>query len=342
MFIIGIDPHRGSHMAVAIDRDERIVATIELAANQQQRRRLLTWARPLEPRVWAIEGARGTGALLAQQLVAVGEEVIDVAPKLAARVRVLDDTQSDKCDRHDARSVAIAALRKPSLRRVEREDQHDVFRLLAKRHHDVVAGRTRAVCRLHTTLCYLAEGRFPKRLRADQAAAILARIHPTTAIGVERTALARDLLAEVRRLDHELEQLTTRISDAVKASGTTVTQVHGVGPIVACYLLGHTGNIDRFPNAGHYARYNGTAPVAASTSAQHRHRLNRLGNRQLNHAIHIAAVTQAGHRTIGRDYYLRKQSEGKTRKKALRSLKRQISDAIYRQLIIDSLTADRA
>jgi transposase len=340
MFIIGIDPHRGSHMAVAIDRDERIVATIELPANQQQRRRLLAWARPLEPRVWAVEGARGTGALLAQQLVAAGEEVIDVAPKLAARVRVLDNTQSDKCDRHDARSVAIAALRKPTLRRVEREDHHDVFRLLAKRHHDLVAGRTRAVCRLHTTLCYLAEGRFPKRLRAEQAAAILARIHPTTAIGAERKALARDLLAEVRRFDHELEQLTVRIGEAVKASGTTVTNVHGVGPIVACYLLGHTGNIDRFPSAGHYARYNGTAPVAASTSAQHRHRLNRDGNRQLNHAIHIAAVTQAGHATNGRDYYLRKQAEGKSRKEALRSLKRQISDAIYRQLVIDSLATD--
>ena len=336
MFIIGIDPHRGSHAAVVIDREERIQATLELPANRHQRQRLLDWAIGYTPRAWAIEGATGTGSLLAQQLVAVGERVIDVPPKLAARVRVLDNEQSDKNDRHDARSVAIAALRKRNLHDVTIEDHVAVLRLLAKRHHDLVAARTRTVCRLHTTLCYLAEGKFPRRLRAEQAAAILSRIHPTTAIAVERKALARELLGELRRCDRDLDELAAKIRDAVKASATTVTEVPGVGPIMAAYILGHTGHIGRFPTAGHYARYNATAPIAASTAATDRHRLNPYGNRQLNHALHVAAVTQTSHDTPGRVYYQRKLTEGNSRKEALRALKRQISDAVYRQLVADT------
>ena len=336
MFIIGIDPHRGSHAAVVIDRTETVRAVLELPADRHQRQRLLDWSSDFTPRVWAIEGAAGTGALLAQQLVAAGERVIDVAPKLAARVRLLDNEQTDKSDRHDARSVAIVALRKTNLHEVTLEDHVAVLRLLAKRHHDLVAGRTRVVCRLHTTLCFLAEGKFPKRLRAEQAAAILARIHPTNAIGIERKALARDLLAELRRHDRDLDELAVKIRHAVKASGTTVTDVHGVGPIMAAYIIGHTRNIDRFKTAGHYARYNGSAPISASTSAQDRHRLNKDGNRQLNHALHVAAVTQAGHDTPGRVYYRRKIDEGASRKEALRALKRQISDAVYRQLVADA------
>ncbi len=179
MFIIGIDPHRGSHAAVVIDRSETVQATLELRADRHQRQRLLDWASAFTPRAWAVEGATGTGSLLAQQLVAVGERVIDVPPKLAARVRVLDNEQSDKSNRHDASSVAVAALRKRNLNDVAVEDHVAVLRLLAARHHDLVASRTRTVCRLHTVLCHLAEVRFPQRLRADQAAAILSRIHPT-------------------------------------------------------------------------------------------------------------------------------------------------------------------
>jgi transposase len=116
------------------------------------------------------------------------------------------------------------------------------------------------------------------------------------------------------------------------ASRTTVTDIHGVGPIVACYLIGYTGDIARFASAGHYARYNATAPIEASSGPKARHRLNPNGNRQLNHAIHIAALGQISHDTPGRAYYLRKQAEGKTRKEAMRCLKRRISDAVYRQL----------
>lgn len=295
----------------------------------------MSWASEFTPRRWAVEGATGTGALLAQQLVAAGETVVDVPPKLAARVRLLDNNHSDKTDTHDARSAAIVALRTSRLRQVMLEDHSAVLRLLAKRHHDLVAARTRAICRLHTTVCFLVEGHLPRRLRADRAAKILAGIQPARAIDIERKTLARELLTEVRRLDRELAEHSIRIQDAIAASGTRLTQLHGVGPVVAAYVLGYSGDIDRFPSAGHYARYNATAPIEASSGPIIRHRLNPRGNRQLNHAIHMIAVTQVRNDTPGRGYYLRKQAEGHSRKEALRALKRRISDAVYRQLVTD-------
>jgi transposase len=143
-------------------------------------------------------------------------------------------------------------------------------------------------------------------------------------------------LDEVRRVDRALNELHDRIDQAVKAACTSVTDVHGVGPIVACYLIGHSGDVRRFPSAGHYARYNATAPIEASSGPKVRHRLNPNGNRQLNHAIHIAALGQISHDTPGRAYYLRKQTDGKSRKEAMRCLKRRISDAVYQRLRADA------
>jgi transposase len=336
MFTIGIDPHRGSHTAVVLDERDDVVDELCVTADCRQRERLLEWAARFEPRVWAVEGATGTGALLAQQLVASGEHVLDVPPALSARVRLLDSGRSDKTDRHDARSAAVVARRHRSLRQVRPEDHVAVLRLLAKRHHDLVAARTRAACRLHTTLCQLIEGHFPKRMTARQAAAILARVRPTDAISIERKALARDLLADIRRCDRDLAELLERTKAAVAASGSSVTAIHGVGPVAAAYLLGYTADIGRFPSAGHYARYNGTAPIEASSGPVTRHRLNQRGNRQLNHALHIAAVTQIAHDTPGRAYYLAKLAEKKRPKEAMRALKRRISDAVYRQLLNDT------
>jgi transposase len=130
--------------------------------------------------------------------------------------------------------------------------------------------------------------------------------------------MATELLGDIRRLDDQIKSLKRRILEAVAASGTSVTDVYGVGPIGAAILIGHTGDICRFPSAGHYARYNATAPIEASSGPRVRHRLNPRGNRQLNHALHMAAVTQVRKDTPGRAYYLRKQAEGKGRKEALR------------------------
>lgn len=336
MFIIGIDPHKGSHTAVAIDGDERLVGEVSVRADRRQRERLLCWAAEFEPRLWAVEGASGVGALLAQQLVGAGETVLDVPPALSARARLLDSGHKDKTDPYDARSAAIVALRNRNLRSVALEDHRQIMRLLARRHHQLTSARTRAICRLHAVLCEMIEGGLSKNLSAKRATSELRKLRPNDAIGTERKRIASEFLDEVRRHDRALLELRHRIDTAVVASRTTVTDVHGVGPIVACYLIGYTGDIARFASAGHYARYNATAPIEASSGPKARHRLNPNGNRQLNHAIHIAALGQISHATPGRAYYLRKQAEGKTRKEAMRCLKRQISDAVYQRLRADS------
>jgi transposase len=336
MYVIGIDPHKGSHTAAVLDTDEKVLGERRVVAGDGQRDELLAFAERFTPRLWAIESATGWGALLAQQLVAAGEAVVDVPPTLSARARLLDAGSGSKTDRHDARSAAIVALRHRHLRAVGTEDYSAVLRLLANRHHDLVAARTRTVCRLHALLCLLIAGGRPRRLNEKTARAALENVRCTSLIDVERKGLAIDLLADLRRLDDQLDRLKARIVRAVETANTTVTDVYGVGAIVAAIVLGQTGDIARFRTAGHYARYNATAPIEASSGPRVRHRLNQRGNRQLNHALHVAAVTQIRNDTPGRAYYLRKISEGKSRKEALRALKRRISDAVYRQLVADA------
>jgi transposase len=336
LFTIGIDPHKATHTAAVLDGTETVIDELRLVADRHQRDRLLRFAARFEPRTWAIEGATGLGALLAQQLVAAGETVLDVPPTLSARVRLLDSTRTDKTDAHDARAAAIVALRHARLRAVTPVDHTAVLRLLADRHHDLTSLRTQAVCRLHALLCGLTPGGAPRGLSAQRAGQILRAVRPIDPVAVERKRIATELLADLRRFDSQLVALNERITEAVLVSDTTVSEIHGVGALGAAIILGQTGNVARFPDAGHFARYNATAPIAASSALKDRHRLNPRGNRQLNRVMHVAAVTQIAHDTDGRVYYRRKLDEGKTRKEALRALKRQISNAVYRQLVIDS------
>jgi transposase len=148
--------------------------------------------------------------------------------------------------------------------------------------------------------------------------------------------VAREFVAEIRRLDDARVDNRARTVTAVTASATTVTEVYGIGPLMAAIVVGRAGDVRRFPTAGHFARHNGTGPIEASSGPRARHRLNPRGDRQLNHALHMAAVTQVAHDTPGRAYYLRKQAGGKTRKEALRALKRRISDAVYHRLLADA------
>jgi transposase len=335
VFTIGIDPHKGLHLAAVLDEREQLLDELRVRADRHQQDRLLKFAAAYVPRIWAIEGARGVGALVAQQLVAAGETVLDIPAQLSARVRVLDNECADKTDTHDARAAAIVGIRNRRLVTVAAETHTAVLRMLAKRHHELTARRTQSICRLHAILAALTAGGLPRQLSAVRAAAELRRIRPADAVGIARRHAASELLGEVRDTDRQLVALRTRILAAVQAANTIVTDIHGVGPIVAAYLIGYTGDVDRFPTKANYARYNATAPLNASSGPNPRHRLNDRGNRQLNHAIHVAAVTQIAHDTPGRDYYQRKRAEGHSDKEALRALRRRISDAIYARLRAD-------
>jgi transposase len=335
--MIGVDPHKATHTAVAIGPEEKELGRVQVRATRRQVDQLLSWAAPFETRTWAIESVGGLGYLLAQELVAAGEVVLDVPATLAARVRVLASGSSNKNDPNDAFSVAVAALRTPVLGKVAAADHVEILRLLAKRNTDIGNQRSRVVCRLHAALAELSAGGIAKELNASDAEELLAALAPQTPVGQVRHQLALELLDEVRALDAQLKASHRRIAEAVRASKTTVTEIFGVGPIIACMAVGHSRDIRRFRSRDHYAAYNGTAPVEFSSAGRVVHRLSQRGNRQLNHAIHMAAVCQIRQpHSEGRAYFDRKVADGKTKKEALRALKRRVSDAIYRQLLLDS------
>jgi transposase len=335
--IIGIDPHKATHTAVAICGDEHEVANVTVRATCHQVSKLLSWAEPFEKRTWAIESAAGLGYLLAQQLVDAGEFVLDVPPTLAARVRVLSSGRSDKNDPNDALSIAIAALRSGGLRTVEPANHSEILRLLAKRNHDLGRLRVKVVCRLHAALADLTPGGIAKELYASDAQGLLEAFEPVTAIQYMRRDLALELLDDVRRLDTQIKASHQRIRTAIRASKTSLTDLYGVGPILACTLIGYAGDVHRFANRDHFASYAGVAPIEHSSGGRITHRLSRRGNRKLNNAIHTVAICQIRQSgSEGRAYFDRKVAEGKTKMEALRSLKRQVSNAVYRQLLLDA------
>ena len=335
--MIGVDPHKGSHTAVGVDNTEVALSEIRVRTGPAQLERLLEWAAVFPGRTWAIENATGLGCLLAQQLVAAGERVLDVPPKLAARVRLLDTESTNKNDPHDARSVAIAALRSSKPREVRREDHAAVARLWSKRERDLTSHRTRTVCRLHALLCDLIAGGVPERLSATKAAALLASVEISDGVAAARVELGREFLEDLYRLDEQIAETKKRLKTVVKASGSSVTDVFGVGPVVAATVIGLTGDVTRFPTRAHFASFNGTAPIDVSSGEKKLHRLSMRGSRHMNHAVHMAAVTQVRYtHSPGRAYYDRKIAEGKTHKEALRCLKRRISDAIYDKLMADA------
>lgn len=333
--IIGIDPHKGSHTAASLGENAAVLGELRVPADRAMLPRLLRWAAAWPDRTWAVEGASGLGLLLAQQLVADGETVTDVPAKLAARARLLHTGHGRKTDTLDAVSVATVALHNHALRRVAPEDHAAVLRLLSDRRDELTQERRRTVNRLHRILRDLMAGGGPVELSAGDAARLLSAIRPSTAVETERKRQARELVADLRRIDRSLSGNRKRCAEAVLASSSKLTLIPGISDVLAAKILGHSGDIMRFASAAHYASYTGTAPIEASSGDVRRHRLCRAGNRSLNNALHLAARVQVMHPGLGRDHYRRKLAEHKTPREALRSLKRQLAKVVYQQLRAD-------
>src|SRR2546421_12398983 len=341
--MIGIDPHKAAHTAVAIDPAEVPLGQLQVRACAAQAERLLAWAQAWPQRTWAVEGAGGVGHLLAQQLLAAGERVLDVQPKLAARVRLLAAGNINKNDPNDARSVAVAALRSAEVREARRDDHAAVLKIWSKRYGDLGRARTQVACRLHQVLCELIPGGVSKEITAGHAGRILETITPAGTVEAARWELAAELTEDLRGADAAIRETRKKIAAAVRAAGTSLTGLFGVGPVIAAAAIGDVRHVSRFPDRDHFAAYNGTAPIEVSSGGRKIWRLSRRGNRRLNHAIHMAAITQIRYRhSPGRACYDKKLAEGKTGKEALRCLKRQISDAIFACLQADAQRAAAA
>jgi transposase len=337
--IIGVDPHKLSATIEVVDQDERLLGSARFTTDQAGYAAMRAYAKTWPDRVWAVEGANGVGRSLAQRLLEAGEQVVDVPAKLAARVRLFDTGHNRKTDARDAHSIAIVAVRTKDLRVLRVDGELEALRILTDRREALTRRRVQTVDRLQALLAELLPGQAKRDITTGQAKAMLASVRPRDIAGKTRRRIAAEELAELIQVEAKMKKTTAELKAMVLARGSTLMDLHGVGPVVAARILADVGDIARFADRNRFASWTGTAPLDASSGEQNRHRLSRAGNRRMNHMIHIAAVTQLRLDTDGRAYYRRKRTEGKKPLEAMRCLKRRISDAIYRQLLADAQRA---
>ena len=301
-------------------------------------RSMLEAVRRWPDRVWAVEGCRGIGRHVALRLLADGQEVVDVPPKLSARARVFSTGQGRKTDATDAHSVALVGTRMAGLRPVVDDQQLTVLRVLGDRRRSLGEDHTRMVSQLHQLLLELIPGGAKKDLSAAQAKALLAKVRPRDAAGKARRRVAAELIADLERIYARKKAADKELKELVAATGTSLMDLNGIGPSGAARLLVEVGDITRFPDRDHFASWNGTAPIDASSGDQVRHRLSRKGNRQINRVVHIMATVQLRNATEGRAYYDRRKADGKTSMEAMRALKRRLSNIVYKTMADDAVS----
>jgi transposase len=337
--VIGMDPHKRSVTIEVMAPDESVLGGGRYGTDDPGYSALLRDAEQWPERVWAVEGCSGIGRHVAIRLVADGERVVDVPPKLSARARVFSTGQGRKTDATDAHSIALVGTRIAGLRPVVDDQQLAVLRVLADRRKALGEDHTRMVSQLHHLLLELIPGGAKKDLSAAQAKALLAKVRPRDAAGKARRRVAAELIADLERIYARKKAADKELRELINETGTSLLTLNGVGPSGAARLLIDVGDITRFPTKGHFASWNGTAPLDASSGDRVRHRLSRAGNRQINRTLHIMATVQLRNPSEGRDYYDRKKAAGKTSTEAMRCLKRRLSDVVYRTMVNDAAAA---
>ena len=339
--VIGMDPHKRSVTIEVMDGHEHVLGGGRFATDPAGYRSMLDSVRAWPDRVWAIEGCNGIGRHIAHRLIADGEQVLDVPPKLSARARVFATGQGRKTDATDAHSVALVGTRMTGLRPVVPDAQLEVLRLLVDRRRCLGEEHTRKIAQLHALLLELIPGGAKVFLSAAQARKLLASVRPRDVVGKTRKRVATELVIDLEKIYARTKAADKELTELVKATGTGLLDLHGIGPSGAARLLVEVGEITRFPDRGHFASWTGTAPIDASSGDHVRHRLSRGGNRQINRVLHIMAVVQLRNPTEGRAYFDRKKASGKTSMEAMRCLKRRLSDLVYKTMIDDHVTAKR-
>jgi transposase len=334
MIVVGLDVHEHSLTAVAVDELGRTVAARSGPVDAQ----ILDWASGLEAeRLWALEDCRHVTRTLERALLRAGERLVRVPPRLTAPQRRRSRTRG-KSDAIDALAIARAALQEPSLEgpRVDEEPLREL-KLLVDHRDDLVDERRRCQQRLRWHLhevdpaLHVPLGALDRTVWLDRLSRKLARHEQTVQLEIARELVGRCrmLTRTILALDRELEQRTQTLAPRL-------LQLPGCGPVSAAKLLCEIGPIERFRSDAQLARHAGVAPLDASSGKHQRHRLDRGGNRQLNCALHRIAITQGRVHRPARAYLERKQSEGKSRREAIRCLKRQLARTVYSTLKAES------
>jgi transposase len=336
MIVIGVDPHKSTHTATALDpATNSDVGSLRIEASLAEYQRLIVWAKAWPERTWAVENAQGLGHHLALWLLARGEVVLDIPTTATARVRELSRGGCRKNDRIDAAAAASVAALQGDARQVYPETTADSLALLDERRVNLSHSRTRTVNQLHALLRELMAGGAPTSLTPVSATGALRGFRPRTDPDRIRVELAKELIADVRRFDEQLAANAKTMAVLLDEHGTRLREVAGVGPVLAARLLGRTGSPKRFASAAAYANYTGTAPVHASADSS-QHRLSRYGDRQLNSAIYTIAMIQIRMpASAGRAYYDKKIAQGKSPRYATRALKRHLASHLWRIMLAD-------
>lgn len=344
MVTLGSDSHKRSHTLVVVDENGRQLEQRTVAATGAGHREALAWAGQWPERRWALENCRHLSRVLERDLLTAGEAVVQVSPKLMGGAR-RSGRELGKSDPIDALAVARAALREPHLPVAQLEGRSRELKLLVDHREDLVGERTRIQNRLLWHLHELEPGfEVPASglLRAAVLADVRRRLQRQHGVVAE---IARDLVSRLVELTASVKQLQRRIEALAGELAPSLLRLPGCAGLSAAKLVAETADVKRFRSSAAFAMHNGTAPIPVWSGNQERHRLNRGGNRQLNVALHRIAITQIRLGGEARTYVARRMSLGNTKTEAIRALRRQISDEVYRRLRLDSserLTAPNA
>jgi transposase len=336
MVTFGSDSHKRTHTLVVVDQNGCQLAERRVAATASGHLEALDWARQWSERQWALENCRHLSRMLERQLLSAGEVVVQVSPKLMGSVR-RSGRELGKSDPIDALAVARAALREPHLPVAQLEGKEREVKLLVDHREDLVGERTRIQNRLLWHLHELEPGyqvAASGLLRSVVLAEVSRRLENHTGvvaeIACELVVRLAELTQSVKRLQHRLESLTRELAPSLLS-------LPGCAALSAAKLLAETADVSRFRSSAAFAMHNGTAPIPVWSGNQNRHRLNRGGNRQLNVALHRIAITQIRLGGPASAYVARRLTMGNTKTEAIRALRRQISDEVYRRLREDYL-----
>jgi transposase len=344
MIVIGADTHKRTHALAAVDEGTgRVRGKRQITADGPGHLAAVRWARGLDcERVWAIEDCRHVSRRLEQALLAAGERVVRVAPHRMGASRK-GERERGKSDQIDALAIARAVVKDgiEKLPTAHLDEAAMEIRLLLDHRNHLVAERTRAVNRLRWHLLQLCpelerslgRGSLNQARVLDRIDRRLRRL-PAGA----RVRVAREQVAQIRHLTRRADALKTELAELVVAHRPELLAETGCGPLTAAILIGHTAGAERFRSDASFAMQSGTAPIPCSSGQRQQHRLNPGGDRQLNHALHIIAMTRANHDPATKQYLARKEAEGKTTKGALRCLKRTLARRFHRLLSLPAHT----